>query len=55
MKYYKWRVKTRLPDRYGQRCQVLARGKMNSCLIMFEDGYKVITSRNYVRKWLEEK
>lgn len=47
---YYWRVKTRLPERFGQACRVLARGKMNSCLVEFEDGYRVITSRNYFRK-----
>jgi len=47
---YYWRVRTRLPERYGQRCRVLVRGRMNSCLVEFEDGYKVVTSRNYVRK-----
>ena len=47
---YIWRVKTRLPERKGTRCNVLVRGGMNSCLVEFEDGYKVITSRNYLRK-----
>lgn len=47
---YFWRVLTRLPERKGTRCRVIVRGKMNSCLIMFEDGYKVVTSRNYIRK-----
>ena len=33
--------------RKGQRCLVLARGKMNSCLVRFEDdGYTMVTSRN---------
>lgn len=45
-----WRVKTRLPERHGHRCKLLARGTMNSCLIEFEDGHRVITSRNYLRK-----
>ncbi len=47
---YIWRVKTHYPERKGQRCSVLVRGKMNSCLLEFEDGYKTITSRNYIRK-----
>lgn len=48
---YVWRVKTRLPERKGTRCRVLARGRMNSCLVEFEsDGYRVVTSRNYLRK-----
>ena len=51
MTKYIWRVKTRLPERYMTRCKVLARGKMNTCLVEFEDGYRVTTSRNYVMKW----
>lgn len=45
-----WRVRTRLSERFGQPCKVLARGRMNSCLVEFEDGYQVITSRWYVRR-----
>lgn len=47
---YVFRVRTRLPGRFRQPCRVLVRGKMNSCLIEFEDGYKVVTSRNYIRR-----
>lgn len=47
---YLWRVRTRLPERFGQRCSVLVRGTMNSCLVEFEDGLCVITSRNYLRR-----
>lgn len=48
---YVWRVATRYPDRKGTLCRVLVRGKMNSCLVEFvNDGYRTITSRNYVRK-----
>lgn len=47
-----WRWKSRLPERKGERCRVLARGKRNSCLVEFRsDGYKVVTSRWAVRKW----
>jgi hypothetical protein len=45
-----WRVHTRLADRFGQPCKVLARGAMNTILVEFEDGYRVSTSRNYVRR-----
>ena len=45
-----WFWKSRLPERKGQACRVLARGKMNSILVEFEDGYKVVTSRFAVRK-----
>lgn len=45
-----WRVRTRMADRVGQQCRVLARGALNSCLVEFEDGYRVITSRWYVRR-----
>ena len=36
--------------RKGQRCQVTARGKLNSCRVEFPDGYTMITSRNAIRK-----
>jgi hypothetical protein len=49
-----WRVRTRLPERFGQRCRVLIRGGRNSALVEFEDGYQVITSRNYMRKAMED-
>lgn len=37
-------------NRRGQRCRVLRRGKMNSALVEFEDGHKVVTSRNGLRR-----
>lgn len=46
---YVWRIRRRLPDRYGQRCRVLVRGTMNSALIAFPDGFTVVTSRNFIR------
>lgn len=47
---YRWRVHTRLPHRFGQRLRVLIRGGMNSCLVEFQDGFRAVTSRNYMRK-----
>lgn len=47
-----WRpqpIPGRVVDRKGQRCRVLAHGSMNSVLVEFEDGYKVVTSRYAVR------
>jgi hypothetical protein len=35
--------------RKGQLCLVLARGTMNSCLVKFEDGYAMVTSRNALK------
>jgi hypothetical protein len=37
-------------DRKGERCRVLARGAMNSALVEFPDGYRVITSRSGIRR-----
>lgn len=45
-----WRIRTNLPERFGERCRVLARGKMNSARIEFEDGVQHIVSRNSFRK-----
>jgi outer membrane lipoprotein-sorting protein len=36
--------------RKGQLCAVLARGTMNSCLLKFEDGYTMVTSRNALKR-----
>jgi hypothetical protein len=45
-----WFWKSKLPERHGQRCEVLVRGKMNSILVRFFDGYTVVTSRHEVRR-----
>lgn len=37
-------------ERKGERCRVLARGTMNSGLIEFVDGYRVVTSRGGLRR-----
>ena len=37
-------------ERKGQRCKVTARGKMNSCCVEFDDGFRMVTSRNAIRK-----
>jgi len=44
-----WRIKTRLPERKGHHCRLLARGRLNSCLVEFADGTRVVTSRWSVR------
>ena len=45
-----WRIRKWMPERFGQRCRVLATGRMNSALVEFSDGYKVLTVRWFVRK-----
>ena len=47
---HRWRWRKWLPERHGQLCRVLATGRMNSALVEFEDGNKVITIRYAVRK-----
>lgn len=46
--WYRWRKY--VPELYGQRCRVLARGKMNSVLIEFENGLRHVVSRYAIRK-----
>lgn len=36
--------------RKGEQCDVLVRGKMNSCLVRFKDGFTAVTSRNAIRR-----
>jgi hypothetical protein len=36
--------------RKGQPCRVLVRGSMNSCLVEFADGFRMVTSRNSLKR-----
>ncbi len=46
-----WRLRTRLSDRHGTACRVIARGRMNSIEIEFAvDGVRHIVSRYAIRK-----
>lgn len=36
--------------RKGQACDVPVRGARNSCLVVFADGFKMVTSRNAIRR-----
>lgn len=52
---YAWGPRLRVPglpvlDRQGQTCRVVARGRMNSALVEFNDGTRHIVSRNALRK-----
>lgn len=48
---YRWRVRTRLAERFGQRCRIVARGALNSVLVEFEvDRFRTVTSGNYLRR-----
>lgn len=47
---HRWHWRSRLPERHGQPCRVLARGRLNSILVEFEDGFRVVTSRFAVRR-----
>lgn len=37
-------------DRKDERCRVICRGRMNSALVEFADGYRTVTSRNGLRR-----
>jgi hypothetical protein len=43
---YRWNRQ----GRKGQRCKLLARGKMNSICVEFADGYRMITSGNAIMR-----
>lgn len=45
-----WRIRRWLPDRFGHPCRVLARGRPNSCLVEFGDGFRVVTVGWFVRR-----
>lgn len=47
---YVWYWVSKLPERKRQPWRVIARGAMNNRLIEFEDGFKVVSSGNALRK-----
>lgn len=47
---YRWGNNSQRIKFKGQRCRLIARGTMNSCLLEFADGRRMITSRNAIRK-----
>ena len=48
---YYWRVRKYLPERFGKRCRVFARGqRMNSIGVEFEDGKRYVTIKWFVRR-----
>lgn len=48
-----WRLKRWLPERHGQECRVLVRGRgpgPRNILVEFEDGAQTVTTRFAVRR-----
>jgi len=45
-----WRLKKWLPERYGEPCRVLARGRNGNTLVEFADGFRVVGTRWCVRR-----
>ena len=48
--YYAWRNNEKRMTLYRRPCRVVARGKMNSVLIEFDDGRREVVSRNAARR-----
>ncbi len=49
-----WFWKAKLGERNGELCRVLCRGKLNSALVEFADGFRVVTSRYAVRREIKK-
>jgi hypothetical protein len=47
-----WALRDDRQNRKGQACRVVCRGTMNSALIEFEDGHRMVASRNGLRRRL---
>lgn len=52
---YAWGPRLSIPgmpvlDRKGEPCDVIARGRMNSALVRFSDGFTAVVSRNALRR-----
>ena len=48
--YYAWKNNEKRVTLYKRACHVVARGRMNSCLIEFENGQRECVSRNAVKR-----
>lgn len=48
--FYAWRNNQKREALYKRACRVVARGRMNSCLIEFENGQREVVSRNAVKR-----
>lgn len=47
---YTWANNPKRAELKGRRCRVLARGKLNSALIEFENGQREVVSRRTLRR-----
>ena len=45
-----WRNNSRRAQLYNRHCRIVTRGRMNTILVEFEDGTRVTTSGNALRK-----
>lgn len=48
--WFVWKNNEKRLRLYGRRCRILARMKMNSALVEFENGQREVISRNAIRK-----
>ena len=48
--YYAWGNNPVRAQFKGKRCRMICRGTLNSCLLEFIDGRRIVTSRNAIRK-----
>ena len=48
--YYAWKNNEKRETLYKRACLVVARGRMNSCLIEFQNGQRECVSRNAVKR-----
>jgi hypothetical protein len=52
--YYAWKNNSKRATLYKRICRVVARGRMNSCLIEFENGQREVVSRNAIRRLFQK-
>ncbi len=51
---YNWANNDKRKTLKGRKCRVIYRGRMNSCLVEFENGQKEVISRNALKKVKKE-
>ena len=48
--YFAWGNNSKRRSLKQRKCRVLCRGKMNSCMVEFENGQREIISRNAIKR-----
>jgi hypothetical protein len=47
---HRWIGRSYLPERWGERCRIVVKGRGRAALVEFEDGYRARTEVSLLRR-----